>query len=207
MFSYINDLLYWINLKIKRSKPKLRGFEVLDFKEYSNGILKEVKINNLLNVKTYVYTPKYKHTYFLKVQESKDIHFYLDLIILFPNNTVQQLKFRKCNFRCKFKRTKSNINLKNTKKGVTHRITILKSSKWPNSQGKYITEPLFIGEYDFLGKNRSKNINSYSIPVLDYIVDLLNYRDIKDINFEWEIESYQKQIMSTNYVYIKSKDS
>jgi hypothetical protein len=195
LYSYIKNKI--LSLTNKANKY---DYEIVDSKKYKKGILKVIKSNNLTNVKSYIYTPyPNKNTDFITVNELKDTHFYLDLVVILSNDKVKKLKTpNKTCILSKYKLKTINKVTKHNKN--THRITILKSSRWKNKEGKYITELILKKEYNFLGKSRSKNINLDAITVLDNVVELLNYRDIKDINFEWEIDTFQKQLMSTNYL-------
>lgn len=186
------DILNWIRYSLQ-NKPdkKNKPYEILSFSKGSGGLLKNVSRETPRAVKTFIFTPinkKVEEDGTLTVKQIQDIHLCLDHLGALDTNYAYD----------------PSIKRSALSKDFSHCITILKASRWLDKNGNYYTAPLFCEYYDFFPRSTGKHRDSYAIPIITDIANLLkNEYRLDSFDFHWEIQASQKRFMGGDYSYAR----
>lgn len=196
----LKNILAWIDkvLHKKTKKPSRNSpYRVLDTIPCKYGLLKLVDRDSPYAVCTYVYSPKQQTETNVADTRLMDYHICLDHMWLPDNPELEVKSFRLTNKPVSFKPVKFQRRLIGDR---THLITVLKASRWLDKDGHYTTSVAYIGEFDFLGLDRTVYRDKNAIPIFKDVVYQLKDQKPDTFDWEFEIKFSQKRLMGSTYL-------
>lgn len=199
----INDIIDWVRRIVwyREKKVTKQPYVILDIIDGDFGLLKRVDRDTPRAVLTYIFTPypTIEPNMNKTIKPIYDYHICLDHLWALDNPELHR-SFKVSSNKHTFKLTQET-KLKNTTYGRnTHRVTILKASRFLDKDGNYFADTLFSNEYDFIGKDQSGMRDKYAVPIIKDVVRYLNHTKIELFDWDIEISYSQKHFMGAKYL-------
>jgi len=200
----INDIVDWIRRLLHWQDKKVlnKPYTILEIYTFNHGVLKLVDRDTPRAVLTYIYTPKPIGDK-IKSDYIYDFHICLDHLWVISDELLNLDNIKK------EKKDIENIKEgkdrpfkvpKNLKVGdPSHILTILRSSRFLDSNGDYITEILYHKKFDFVGFDNTGYRDKFAIPIIKDVIHILKEQEFKDIDWDFEISFSQKRFMGSYY--------
>lgn len=198
----INDIIDWVRrlLYWKTNEIKKKPYRVIEIYKCKYGLLRIVERDTPRAVLTFIYTPKADAKTNV-VKNMYDYHICLDHLWLVDNSELSVKSFQLTNKVSSFKHVTTTPAKHVHKRGEpTHTITIMRASRWLDTNGDYQTTVLYYDTFDFIGKDTTNFRDKYAFPILKDVIHKLKYLYFDELDWKTELAKSQRKYMGAYYL-------